>query len=305
MKPIYLLDGGVGQEVYKRAHKTAHPLWSTKVMMDQPDIVKEVHKDFMRAGARIITINSYACTPTRLERDGEIEWFERLQLQAVKIALEARDDIGSPAADVQIAGCLPPLAGSYAPDERPFTELQQEYERIVAIQAPAVDLFLIETISTVKEAQAALEAARGVEQAVCLGLTLSDERPTQLRSGESIEEALKAVSAYPLAALMFNCSLPETIGEGMAELRNVDIPYGGYANGFVSVDPLKIGGTVDKLSARKDLDEEMYADHAMSWIHQGATMIGGCCEISPSYIDHLRKRIEEEGYSISSLKSVC
>ncbi|MFN2312478.1 MAG: homocysteine S-methyltransferase family protein [Spirochaetia bacterium] len=302
MKRIYLLDGGVGQEVYKRAHKTAHPLWSTKVMMDQPGTVKEVHKDFMRAGARIITINSYACTPTRLERDGELEWFEKLQLQAVRIALEARDDLGSQAADVQIAGCLPPLAGSYAPDTRSFTELQQEYEQIVAIQAPNVDLFLIETISTIKEAQAAMEAVSGVDQAVCLGLTLSDEQPKQLRSGESIEKALKAVAAYPLAALMFNCSLPETIGQGLIALQHLDVPYGGYANGFVSVDPLKIGGTVDKLSARKDLDEETYADHAMSWIHQGATMIGGCCEISPPYIDHLRKRIEEEGYTISSLK---
>ncbi|TVR93014.1 MAG: homocysteine S-methyltransferase family protein [Spirochaetaceae bacterium] len=301
MKGICLLDGGVGQEIYKRAQKTAHPLWSTKVMMDRPDIVKEVHKDFMKAGARIITINSYACTPTRLERDGEVDWFERLQRQALNIALEARDDLGSQAEDVQIAGCLPPLAGSYEPDARPFAELKHEYEQIVALQAPVVDLFLIETISTVKEAQAAVEAALETDRATCLGLNLSDEQPNTLRSGESIAEALAAISAYPLAGLMFNCSLPETIGEGLKALRHLDIPYGGYANGFASVDLLKIGGTVDALSARKDLHEDTYADHVMSWIHRGATMVGGCCEISPSYIDHLRNRIEKEGYTIQPL----
>lgn len=203
---------------------------------------EQQHKGFMKTGARIITINSYACTPTRLLRDGEIDWFERLQRQALNIASEARNDLGSHADNVQIVGCLPPLAGSYAPDALPSAELKREYERIVALQAPVVDLFLIETISTVKEAQAAMEAALEADRATCLGLNLSDEQPNTLRPGESIEEARAAIAVYPLAGLMFNCSLPETIGEGLKALRHLDIPYGGYANGFSSVDPLKLAG---------------------------------------------------------------
>ncbi len=302
MKNIILLDGGIGQEIYRRAGKSAHPLWSVRVMMDQPDIVKEVHQDFIRAGARIITINSYTCTPTRLQRDGEIEWFEKLQLQASNIASEARDELGTMAEDVQIAGCLPPLAASYTSDERSFSELKQEYEQITAIQAPVVDLFLIETISNIKEAQAATEAALESGKTVCLSFTLSDKFPDQLRSGESIEEALNAISTYSLDALMFNCSYPETISEGLETLRHLDIPYGGYANGFTSVDPLKPGGTVDVLSARKDLDEKKYAAYAMNWIKNGASVVGGCCEVGPSYIDYLREQIDKAGYNIISFK---
>ena len=168
MKNIILLDGGVGQEIYKRAGKPASPMWSAKVMMDNPEVVKEVHQDFIKAGASIITTNSYTCTPTRLARDSQVQLFEKLQLQALHTASSARDELGLTADDVSIAGCLPPLIGSYTVDERGFSELKSEYEQIVAIQAPVVDLFLIETISNIKEAKAAVDVSRPDGQA---GLT--------------------------------------------------------------------------------------------------------------------------------------
>ena len=298
MKNICLLDGGTGQEIYKRSRKKAHPLWAAKVMMDQPNIVKEVHKDFIKAGSRVITINSYTCTPTRLQRDGEIEWFEKLQLQATHIALEARDELGSMAENVKIAGCLPPLTGSYVTDKRKFVDLKEEYEQIVSIQAPNVDLFLIETISSIKEAKAATEAVFESGKTAYLSFTLSDKEPNQLRSGESIGEALNSISNYSLDALLFNCSFPETISEGLKSINHLDIPYGGYANGFTTVDTLKPGGTVGQLLARKDLDKEKHADYVMNWIKGGASIVGGCCEVSPLHIHHLRRRIEEAGYRL-------
>jgi S-methylmethionine-dependent homocysteine/selenocysteine methylase len=300
MKNIVLLDGGVGQEIYRRAGEPAHPLWSAKVMMRQPDIVKEVHQDFIRAGAGVLTANSYTCTPTRLKRDGEESWFEKLQLQALSLASDARAELGSAAENVQIAGCLPPLFGSYTSDERSFSELKQEYEQIVDIQMPHVDLFLIETISNIKEAKAATEASLRSDKPVCLSFTLSDTHPDRLRSGETIEEALASVAHYPLHALLFNCSFPETIHAGLQALKHWDKPYGGYANGFTSVEPLKPGGTVDLLSARKDLDEEKYAYHVMGWIQNGASVVGGCCEVGPSYIRYLREQLQQAGYSTGS-----
>lgn len=300
MKNICLLDGGTGQEIYKRSGKKAHPLWAAKVMIDQPDIVKEVHKNFIKAGSRVITINSYTCTPTRLRRDGEIEWFEKLQLQATEIALKARDELGSMAKKVKIAGCLPPLTGSYFTEKRSLVDLKEEYEQIVSVQAPIVDLFLIETISSIKEAKAAADAVYKSGKTAYLSFTLSDKNPSQLRSGESISEALTSMSGYSLDALMFNCSFPETISEGLKSINHLDIPYGGYANGFTTVDPLKPGGTVGQLSARKDLGEEKHADYVIDWIKNGASIVGGCCEVGPSHIQYLRKRIEEEGYRIDS-----
>jgi len=308
MKNVTLLDGGVGQEIYRRAGKPADPLWATRVMMNQPDIVKNVHQDFISAGASMITINSYTSTPTRLERDGKLRWFDKLQRQASAIAAAARDELGNSAADVQIAGCLPPLVGSYVANERSFSDLKQEYEQIVAIQAPEVDVLLIETMSNIVEAKAALAAAMPSNKPVCLSFTLSDANPNQLRSGESMKEALDAIAAEDVNAILLNCSFPETINEGLMALKHLNKPYGGYANGFTTVEPLEPGGTVDMLSARKDLDEKQYAQHAMNWVKNGATITGGCCEIGPAHIAYLRRQLEVEGYHIVSfimLFTIC
>ena len=64
------------------------------------------------------------------------------------------------------------------------------------------------------------------------------------------------------------------------------------ANGYVAAAKLKPGDTVDKLATRDDLDPNGYANYAMNWTEQGATIIGGCCGISPAHIAELRRRID-------------
>ncbi|MFW6379865.1 MAG: homocysteine S-methyltransferase family protein, partial [Halorhodospira sp.] len=70
----------------------------------------------------------------------------------------------------------------------------------------------------------------------------------------------------------------------------------GYANGFTSVAALQPGGTVDVLEARTDLDPETYAEHALGWGEQGATLVGGCCEVGPAHIAALAERLAAAGY---------
>ncbi len=300
-KNIVLLDGGLGQEVHRRAGKPAHPLWSTQVMMESPEIVKSVHQDFIKAGAKIITLNSYTSTPTRLARDGKVHWFEPLQRQAIQIAWEARDELGMSLEQVQIAGCLPPLVGSYTTDNRSLQMLKDEYSQILTIQAPEVDLIIIETMSSVKEAKAAVGAALEFEKPILLSFTLSDTQHPTLRSGETIDAALREISGYNLNGLLFNCSFPETISKGLSTIGNINVPFGGYANGFTSVELLKPGGTVDVLTTRKDLNEEVYANHVLDWIQKGASIIGGCCEVGPSYIHHLNTILSSKGYQTCNI----
>lgn len=295
------MDGGLGEEVFRKAGKPRDPLWSSQVLMNEPALVKEAHQDFIRAGAQIITINSYSATPTRLERDGDKDWFEDLQNKAFLVAAEAREELGYTAQEVQIAGCLPPLIGSYSSDPRSFAELKEEYQQIVAIQSSRVDLWIIETISVLREAQAALEAAVESGKPVLLSFTLSDEDSGKLRSGESIRDVLPALPLSQLDGLLFNCSFPETIGAALASLNELAIPYGGYANGFTSVEPLKPGGSVDALEARQDLTPQNYARQVMDWVAGGATMVGGCCEVGPQHIAELRRQLKNQGYALRSL----
>ena len=103
-RDIVLLDGGVGQELYRRSTRPAAPLWSVQVMMDEPHLVEAVHLDFIEAGARIITTNTYTATPHRLARDGKADMFEALHRAALAAAIRPREeraggqDCGVPAA---------------------------------------------------------------------------------------------------------------------------------------------------------------------------------------------------------------
>ena len=139
MKSVALLDGGLGQEIYRRATTVTSLLWSVAVMREQPELVTDVHVDFIRAGARTLTLNTYAATPTRLAREGIGDEIEAIHRKAFEVLQRAIEITG---ANVDIAGCLPPLVGSYrGQPARSFDDLKAEYDTLVKLQ-PGADVFL-------------------------------------------------------------------------------------------------------------------------------------------------------------------
>lgn len=291
---IVLLDGGMGQELYHRSRNPASPLWSAQVLLDEPELVEAVHRDFIAAGAKVITVNAYSATPERLAEHGEAAWFEPLQARAIQVAKAARDKSGR---SVRLAGCLPPLVASYRPDLVPDAETcLATYRRIVAAQRADVDLFLCETLASVKEARVATQAAVESGKPVWTGLTVDDRDGTKLRSGEELALGVQAVIDAGAEAVLINCSIPEAVDQGIATLADAGISFGAYANGFTSVLELEPGKTVDVLKARSDLGPETYAKHALGWAAAGARIVGGCCEVTPAHIAELARRLEQEGY---------
>lgn len=303
MAQISFLDGGLGQEINSRSSASkSHPLWSVQVMTDEPDIVLEVHKDFLKAGARTISINSYTATPTRLKRANEFQRFEEIHQTAIHLAQEAIGQCNIPRDEVSIAGCLPPLAASYvASVALDYEASLDEYLAIIEVEKSGVDVFLVETISNITEAKAAADALKSHGLDCHLSLTLSDKCDNLLRSGETLEQAIDELGAKGLSSLSVNCSFPEAIDKAMPILGQSGIRCGGYANGFTSIEGLKPGTTVDNLTARTDLSMNAYADHVDRWIAAGATIIGGCCEISPAYIAYLKSHLEGKGHILQKL----
>lgn len=281
--PITILDGGMGQELRRRSQKPPSPLWSAQVMLDEPALVVAAHRDFIDAGAKVITVNTYAATPQRLARDGAVEWFGLLHNAALDAAHRARDESGQ--TDVCIAGCLPPLVASYHPDVVPDqATCLAGYERIVEAQADRVDLFIGETLSLAREAQAAAQAAAASQLPVWIALSVADDNGAQLRSGEDLADAAAAAIDAGAHALLVNCSAPEAITSAMPILAKLGVPFGGYGNGFKAAAELKPGGTVEGLATREELTPQAYAHYAAQWVEAGATLIGGCCEIGPDHI---------------------
>ncbi len=297
-KKIVLLDGGMGQELHRRSTRPASPLWSAQVMMDEPHLVEAVHRDFIAAGARIITVNSYSATPHQLARAGRAEMFDALHANALAAAISARDRSER---RVRIAGCLPPLVASYRPDLVPPEDAcLSDYRRIVSAEADGVDLFLCESMSSSVEARVATLAAAESGLPVWTALTVDDADGTRLRSGESVSEGVRVALDAGAAAVLVNCSSPEATARAMPALADIGVPFGAYANGFVSVEAFDPDGTVDVLESRGDLHPQAYADHALSWADLGATILGGCCEIRPAHIAELARRLQAEGYRLAA-----
>lgn len=292
MQSVTLLDGGMGQELVRRSGKDPSPLWSAQVMLDTPEIVEQLHVDFIKAGASVITLNAYSATPERLEAHSQVELFEPLQQAACKVAKSAIEKAGVPG--VQIAGCLPPLVASYHPELTPDKQIAIDtYTKIAEVQNDTVDFFMCETMASVAEAEYALQGASVFGKPVWLALTLDDKNPNCLRGGEPWQEAVLRVQERGAAAVLLNCSRPETIDEVWTDFSKAcEVPFGAYANGFTSVTDLKPGGTVDSLETRNDLGPDAYAAFVMRWVGKGATLIGGCCEVGPAHIACLAGKLQ-------------
>ena len=299
---ITLLDGGMGQELIRRSQaEKPQPLWSLQVMMDEPDLVADVHRDFCLAGAKVICLNTYSVTRQRLTMGNDMPSLAALLALARKLARAGIAASGKPGIDV--IASLPPLTASYL-TESPLTAAQMtaEYEELIRLHMDHVDGFIAETIPTIAKAQAALVAAQRAGVRIHLGFTVLDDDGTHLRSGESLADALTAVLPLDPQAVVINCSVPEAIDQGMPILAGQAPVFGAYANGFHSITALKPGGTVDVLTSREDLTPDNYAARALAWLDQGATILGGCCEVGPRHIETLATGIRARGHALIGLQ---
>ena len=209
-----------------------------------------------------------------------------------RMAAEARDAAGGG----RVAGSLGPLGASYRTDLVPEAEVAAElYAEVARLQAPYVDLFICETMSSVDQARGALMGAKVTEKPVWLAISVADDDGTVLRSGEPVEAILPVIDALSPDAVLVNCSLPECIDAALPKLAGVGVPTGAYANGFTSIDAGFLGHnpTVDALTARTDLGPAEYARFAHGWAGQGATIIGGCCEVGPAHIAELTAQFRQ------------
>ena len=297
MSNITLLDGGMGQELIRRSERAPTPMWSTQVMIDAPELVAEVHADFIAAGARVSTANSYALHHDRLAGSGQEHLFEALLRTSVDLAVAARD--AAPGGG-RVAGSIGPLRASYRPDLHPPAEEAVDlYAEVATILAPGCDLLICETVASLDHAHSVLVGAKVAGLPVWLSLTVDDAEGRRLRSGEPLAAALD-IAAERADAILVNCSTPEAIPAALDVLAGSGLPFGAYANGFERITEafLQDRPTVASLSARRDLTPERYAQHALRWADTGATLIGGCCEVGPDHIAAVGQALRDAGHAL-------
>ncbi len=292
MVKVKILDGGMGRELKRMGAPFQQPEWSALALLEGPQFVRLAHDAFVQGGAQIITTNSYAVVPFHIGQ----ERFDAQGVALARLAAElARASADVAAHPVTVAGSLPPALGSYRPDLFEREASIRIHQALIQGMDALVDVWLAETQSSIAEIQAVHAALNGNPKPLWISFTLDDEPEGDtpvLRSGESVSEAVSAALALGAQAVLFNCSQPEVMEAAVIAAKHTianagaAVEIGVYANAFPAQSKKATANAVI-LDIREDLDPLSYVGWARRWVDQGATIVGGCCGISPQHIAEL------------------
>ncbi|MGH7832140.1 MAG: homocysteine S-methyltransferase family protein [Candidatus Binatia bacterium] len=289
-----ILDGAIGTEILRR-----NVSWADHQVIKLPDVIRSIHEDYIKAGADVITTNTF-----QLSRRSLLNHFkdaehmrhigapdlesraDRLLQAAVELAKEARAR-ANPDRPVAIAGSITTAEWCFRPDLVPsLDQARAEYREIVRVMSESgVDLILFETFNSASEARIALEAAGELNLPAWVGFVCDSHG--KLFSGETMEQAARALEPLEPDAILVNCAPPDDIDTGLKELtRHRDKATGAFAH-IGRFDPPEWLFT-------HEYPPERYLDCARHWVEMGALVIGGCCGTTPDHIKKLREHLAIE-----------
>jgi S-methylmethionine-dependent homocysteine/selenocysteine methylase len=296
---VLLLDGATGTELERRGVPAGLPLWSTHALLDAPAVVRRIARDYAEAGADILTANTFRTQRRTLERAGLADRARDLTVQAVELArqgaAEARPDESGRLC--LVAGSAPPLEDCYHPERVPDdAALAAEHrEHAENLAAAGVDLILVETMGCIREACAALDAARAVERPVFASFICAPDvggpdisgpdfrgPEAALLSGESLRAAIDAVSTFEPSAILVNCVPPSRLLGCLPVLAEAGTAFGVYPN---------LGSPTPGGGRSEDRSPSSFATLGETWLAAGARVVGGCCGTTPDHIRALADRL--------------
>ena len=283
-----VLDGGVGTEVLRRTGR-----WVRNGIEDSGDAIQAVHRNYLEAGCHVLTANTF-----QIGRQTFLDFFHDLeQMRAIgRPGLErraaelqrmavgyARQAAGE--APVAVAGSISPLHHPYrsdlAPD--PGTARAAHADTAAGLAAAGVDLLLLEGFNTLREAAAALAAAR--QTGLPVWVSLIPDGHGRTLGGEPLAEAAGLAEAGA-AAVLLNCAPIAWIDRGLEELVGaVEAPVGAYALVGRYAPPSWKMDFYPRFVRCEETPAAAYAEAARGWIAAGARIVGGCCGTGP---DHVR-----------------
>lgn len=280
-----ILDGATGTELNRRGVDTGLPLWSANALMNERDtqILQQIHEDYLRAGADIITTNTFRTHQRALAPSGNAHRALDLTRRAVDTARAAIAAVPSEKTRF-VAGSISTLEDCYRPDLVPADDaLRAEHsERVHHLVECGVDLILIETINTIREAIIMAKLATITGTPVVVSFVCGSDG--KLLSGETLTEAAHELLPLGISALGVNCGPTPTLQNPLEELRvacGKDFPLIAYGNiGYADEKVGWINTDAENPAA--------YCTHARHW---DAKIIGGCCGTTPEHIAALKSSL--------------
>lgn len=282
--PPLVLDAAMGTELQRRDADTRLPLWSARALLQDPELVWTVHADEAAAGADILTANTFRTHRRSIRAAGAEADAAALTAEALGLAHRAA---AVPRRDIFVAGSLAPLEDCYRPDLAPDDRaLAREHgEQARALAAAGADLILAETHNSIREAEAAVRAAKATGLPVAVSLVTDGKG--RLLSGETIEDAAARLVALEPDAIGINCVPAARVVFELDRLKGAaaGIPLLAYGN---------LGLPEDERGWRfsDELAPEPYAEEAARWVALGARIVGGCCGTTPAHTRAVREMVD-------------
>ena len=289
----YILDGGTGQTLLEKGLKPEGTLWSATALINEDfhDLVVETHLDFINAGADLIVTNNFGLRKRRLLQNNRLDYFESANKFAGQLAWKAKELSNK---NIFIAGSLPTHADTY--QSRFFNtdeEVHQSFYETAKILNPFVDLFYLDVISSVKETRIACEAIKEFNKSVLIGLHF--RKNTLLPSNETITDVVKVVKNYNCCGIIAACVSPEIAKLVLPKFYKENITYGFKINAFKDIpEDFVINSKssqqpTDVLGTLEDFTPNVFKNFVKSTANQGASLLGGCCEVKPRHIKALKE----------------
>ncbi len=291
---VMILDGALATELERRGADLNDPLWSAKVLLEQPELIKQVHLDYFAAGADCATTASYQATFEGFARRGlsHAEAADLMRL-AVQLAVDARDEFwANPANRVNrpkpIVAASVGSYGAFLADGSEYrgdyglseTELMAFHRpRLAVLADTAADIFACETIPSFLEAQALAHLLADEFPDRWAWLSFSAKDGEHISDGTPFAECAAWLDPFPqIAAVGINCTppefLPPLIESARAHTRKPIVVYPNSGESF---------STADK-SWHGEGEHAHYGDLSIEWHRAGAAILGGCCRTTPDDI---------------------
>jgi S-methylmethionine-dependent homocysteine/selenocysteine methylase len=284
---VLILDGAMGTELERRGVPMDDVAWDAAALATHPELVREVHEDYIKAGADVIITNTFATARHVLEPAGMGGQFRELNNRAVTLAKEARENVAD--GSVFIAGSISTMSAhddhSYEPRAEKARDNYQEQAEVLA--ESGVDVIAPEMMRDLEQTTYAVEAAVATRLPVWVGFSCktTDEGTVVLWDGNhTLAEALEQIPPLGASVVSIMHTLTEDTPPVLREVTSRwSGPVGAYPHSGEFIMPN--WQFIDMVSS------EDFTTQAQGWLGMGVQLIGGCCGIGPEHIRMLKERL--------------
>ena len=297
---LMTIDGATGTELGRRGAPMHKGAWCALATASHPDMLHAIHADYIRAGARVITANTFATTREILEPLGFGDRFEALNRQAAEIAVEARDRTPGEHGPVLVAGSIshvrPTRRGAWSPEASDVAQFEADCTEMADILKEAgCELIIAEMMGCPDFTPCVMRAAKASGLPFWLGISTITLDDDVLRTYTDdavpladVFEPILAESGADVVGIMH--SRPEVTLEALTMLK-------GHWSGPMMAYPDSLHDTAtatdNPLRPDPAIDEACIVDHCRQWLDAGVQILGGCCGLTVSHVEAIRGLLDE------------